>query len=276
VKLACSSMLVPSNSFREKLTLLERCGYEGVEIRLLESEATPERVAEIEGALAESPIRACALVFPGPAYQLTFDSEDAKRAKLANAKKALEIGARLGAPVFVTPEYQPRPLTLFYAPKPLDDLERESFSGFLGEIAEYAEKVSAIALLEPINRYETHFYYRLEDVMTVCDQVGSKRIKIVADFFHMNIEERDIAASIKKAAGYIYHVQLADSNRLLPGQGHTDFRPGFAALGQIGYDRYMALECRIPNDPERDLAQSVQYLRQCLEDSYVQTRALRS
>ncbi len=108
-------------------------------------------------------------------------------------------------------------------------------------------------MLEPINRYETHFYHRLDQARAVCDQIDSDRIKICADFFHMNIKEPDIAASIESSAGYIFHVQLGDSNRLLPGQGHIDFPSGFAALQRIGYDRYLALECRIQDQPEREL-----------------------
>jgi len=264
MKLACSSMLVPVGSFREKLALLECFGYAGIEVRLLESDATPQRLAEIEEALSESPVEASSVIVPGPAYQLVFDSEEAGLRKLALAKKAVEIGARLGCGALITPEYRPQPLTLFFSPEPLSVGERELFARFLTDLAEHAERVSGIAMLEPINRYETHFYYRLEEVMAVCDQIGSERIKICADFFHMNIEERDIAASIESAAGYIYHVQLGDSNRLLPGQGHIDFRSGFAALRRIGYDRYMALECRVPDDPERELPECARYLRQCL------------
>ncbi|MEM2936505.1 MAG: sugar phosphate isomerase/epimerase, partial [Candidatus Bathyarchaeia archaeon] len=94
--------------------------------------------------------------------------------------------------------------------------------------------------------------------------VGREHVKIMADFFHMSIEEADIPASIKKAADYIVHVHLADSNRLLPGHGHTDFKRGFAALKKIGYRNFMALECGIPGDPEIELPKCVKYLKQLI------------
>jgi sugar phosphate isomerase/epimerase len=270
MKLACSSKMAPGTSFSEKLVNLERLGFEGVEVRLFENEATPGRVAEMEKALAESPIEVCSLIVPSPVYMSPLDSDEALRAKIASAKRALDIGARLGGGVFITPEYCPQlPLPLWDRPRPLSERKRdkELLFGLLSEMADYAEKVNAMAVLEPINRYETRFYHSLAEVMAVCDDVGSERIKMVIDFFHMNIEEQDIAASIERAAGYVYHVQLGDSNRELPGQGHTDFTSGFAALRRIGYDRYMALECRVPREPERELAECVQYLRQCLADS---------
>ncbi len=86
MKLACSSMLLPVDNFREKLTLLESFGYEGIEIRLLESEATPQKIAEIKESLEESPIEASSIIMPGPAYQLAFESEEARVAKLALAE----------------------------------------------------------------------------------------------------------------------------------------------------------------------------------------------
>ena len=95
---------------------------------------------------------------------------------------------------------------------------------------------------------------------------GSPRVRIAMDFFHMNIEEANLAQSIENAAGYVDHVQLGDSNRELPGKGHTDFTAGFAALRKIGHLGYMALECRQPADPERQLSECAAYLRRCLQD----------
>jgi len=260
--------MAPGNTIREKLANLERLGYEGVEVRLLLQEATPEVVAEYEEALAASSLGIGAVIAPGPAYALSFDSEESKEIKLEGAKRALEIGAQLGAASFITPEYSPQsPLPLWYPAKRLSPREEELFYSFMAEVAEHAEKLATTALLEPINRYETHFYYSIADVMAVCDRVGSPRIRMVIDFFHMNIEEADIPRSIESAAGYVQHVQLGDNNRELPGKGQTDFRAGFAALRKIGYDGYMALECRLPADPEQELAACARYLRRCLEES---------
>lgn len=268
MKIACSTFMAPGETIREKLANLERLGYEGVEVRLMQQEATPEVVAEYEEAFAGSPLGIGAVIAPSPAYAVLFDSAESRDIKLAGAKRALEIGAQLGAGSFITPEYRPQsPIPLWDPPKRLSPREEELYYSFMAEVAEHAEKLSTIALLEPINRYETHFYYSIADAMAVCDRVGSPRVRIAIDFFHMNIEEADIPKSIEGAAGYVRHVQLGDSNRELPGKGHTDFRAGFAALRKIGYEGYMALECRLPADPERELRECVHYLRRCLQDS---------
>ncbi len=267
MKLACSIMMAPGNTFREKLLNVRSYGYEGVEIRILADEATPERVAEMRQALDETGMGVGAVIVPGPTYALPFDTPESTELKLGAARHALEVGAGLGAPTFITPEYRPQPLPLWFPLRRLSAGEEELFYGFMAGVAEHAEKVSATAVLEPINRYETHFYYSIADVMAVLDRVASPRINLVIDFFHMNMEEADIPAAIESAAGLVRHVQLGDNNRLLPGRGHTDFVSGFAALRRIGYDRYMALECQIPPDPERDLPACAAYLRLCLEAS---------
>ena len=63
--------------------------------------------------------------------------------------------------------------------------------------------------------------------------VGNPWCKIHLDTFHMNIEEADLGTSIRAAGALVRDVHLADSHRLWPGTGHTDFRPGFAE--EIGY-----------------------------------------
>ena len=85
-------------------------------------------------------------------------------------------------------------------------------------------------------------------------------IKIMADFFHINIEESHIEESLRAAGDYIAHIHLADSIRWLPGYGHIDFRPGFRARAEIGF-KYMALECSVPGDPYEELPQAAEYLR---------------
>ena len=48
-------------------------------------------------------------------------------------------------------------------------------------------------------------------------------MKLLADLFHMNIEEANLAEAIRAAGSHIGHVHFADSNRRAAGMGHTDF-----------------------------------------------------
>ncbi len=120
MKLACNTWMLPGNNYREKFANLVRYGFEGYELRLPEDEATPDRLAEIEEALEGKSIGLGCVIFPCAAFAVPMTSEESKCDKLKGARKALEIGARLGGPVMVTPEYRPQsPLPLWHRPRPL-------------------------------------------------------------------------------------------------------------------------------------------------------------
>lgn len=97
-------------------------------------------------------------------------------------------------------------------------------------------------LLEPLNRYECDFINRLADVAAIAAEVGAPNLRLLADTFHMNIEEPDIAQSLKAARQILGHVHLADSNREAPGHGHLDIPAVLAALVEIGYRGYLSFE----------------------------------
>jgi len=80
----------------------------------------------------------------------------------------------------------------------------------------------------------------------------------------MSIEETRIDRAIEQGKDFIHHIHLADSNRLLPGYGHTDFRTLFTALRKMGYSKYMVLECTVPGLAEQELPKCVRYLRRCM------------
>jgi sugar phosphate isomerase/epimerase len=115
--------------------------------------------------------------------------------------------------------------------------------------------------LEPLNRYEDAVLNTLLEAVSVIEEVGSPLIRVMPDFFHMNIEEADLGASLRASANHIGHLHLADSNRRLPGLGHTDFASAFAVLANIGYRGALAIECRVTGDPNVALPQALAFLR---------------
>ncbi len=81
------------------------------------------------------------------------------------------------------------------------------------------------------------------------------------DFFHVAIEEADIAQAIRLAGNRIKHVHLADNNRMLPGYGNIDWAGCIAALKSVGYAGYLNLECSASGDPATTLPAASQFLR---------------
>ena len=115
---------------------------------------------------------------------------------------------------------------------------REALAGF----GEWAAPYNVPLLFEPLNRYETDVANTLDDGRRLVTEAGAANVKLLADLFHMNIEEADMAESIRAAGKLVGHVHFADSNRLPAGGGHTDFAPIVQALREIGYDGYASVE----------------------------------
>ena len=112
----------------------------------------------------------------------------------------------------------------------------------LNELGEYASKWEQVLLYEPLNRYETDLINTIGEASTLLDTMGNPNVKLLADLFHMNIEEVDSAAALRDNASNIGHIHFVDSNRWPAGFGHTKFAPIAGALKEIEFDGYVAME----------------------------------
>lgn len=262
MKIACQEGMVPGKTLEEKFRNLERWGYQGMEFWGSALLAEPDKVKEIKRLSSKGKVKACTICAGYKGCLLDGQKSERDQA-IADIKALLTIGRELGVVGLIMVPVFGKPRLPDLSPYASDrELEEKLLVALLNELGEHAAKVKCTILVEPLNRYETHFLNRLEQAVAIVKKVKNPYVKIMADFFHMSIEERDIAASIKKAGPWIQHVHLADSTRLLPGHGHTDFASGFKALKDIGFDKYMAMECGIPGDPAVELPKSAQYLRQ--------------
>jgi sugar phosphate isomerase/epimerase len=116
-------------------------------------------------------------------------------------------------------------------------------------------------IYEPLNRYETNLFNRLGDAAKFLELHDLKNVVLLADLFHMNIEERDLAAAIREAGSHIGHVHFADSNRQAMGFGHTDAKRVIAALREIHYSGYLSAEIFPLPDPEIAARQTISSIR---------------
>ncbi|MGA3352589.1 MAG: sugar phosphate isomerase/epimerase family protein [Acidimicrobiales bacterium] len=115
--------------------------------------------------------------------------------------------------------------------------------------ADVAVAAGVEVMLEPINRYETDFVRTAEEGLQLIEEVGSPALRLLLDCFHMNIEERDFATTIRRVGDRLGYVHLADSNREAPGQGHINFGEVFQALDDTGYSGPLVAEVLpLPDD----------------------------
>ena len=123
-----------------------------------------------------------------------------------------------------------------------DGVDRETARGYLADaledLGEHAAQYGVPLIYEPLNRYETNMANTVADGRHAARVARDGNVVLLADLFHMNIEEVDIAAALRAGGRHIGHVHFVDSNRRPAGCGHLDFPPIAAALRAIGYDGY--------------------------------------
>ena len=110
------------------------------------------------------------------------------------------------------------------------------------ELAETAESLGIDLCLEVVNRFETYILNTSKEAVRYCKAVGSKRVKILLDTFHMNIEEDNIGDAIRLAGPYLGHLHVGEGNRKVPGKGHLPWKEIGKALRDIQYDKGVVME----------------------------------
>ena len=129
----------------------------------------------------------------------------------------------------------------------------------VGQYAEYGLANGVSIVIEPINRYETNYINTIQDALQFIKDVGRDNLGVLADTFHMNIEEADLAESLRSARDRIRHVQFTDSNRLAAGCGHINFHELAAVLRESGYDGYLSTETLPLPDSRTAAQQAIEY-----------------
>lgn len=143
----------------------------------------------------------------------------------------------------------------------LPGMDREQVMNWLAdglnELGNHAGFLGVPLIYEPLNRYETNLLNTLEAGAKFIDTLKTKNLKLLADLFHMNIEETDLAESIYSFGSYIGHVHFADSNRKPVGFGHTEMATIAAALKEIEYSGFVSAEAFPYPDPDEAAKQTI-------------------
>ena len=108
--------------------------------------------------------------------------------------------------------------------------------------ADYAQQKGVRLCIEAINRYETYFVNTLTKAYALVREIDHPAVGIMADMFHMSIEENNIGRSLRMIADRLIHVHIADNTREAAGLGSTDFKDMLYVLRDIGYDGPLTME----------------------------------
>jgi len=260
VREAASGPFVFHEPLAEGFALAKEAGFDDVELFLPGPEAVS--VDEIK-SLAETQGLGIAAVGTGAGMlrhglSLTDPSPEKRAAALEFIEQMIAFGGQLGAPAILGSMQG----------KWGGDVTKDRALAWLADALRAAGKSAAKHgvpfLYEPLNRYESNLINRLADATAFLEENALENILLLADLFHMNIEESDLAAAIRTAGKHIGHIHYADSNRRAMGFGHTDPKPILAALKEINYTGHLSAEILPLPDPITAACQTMQSIRSAL------------
>lgn len=244
--------------WEEGVRLAASLGYDAVELAVRDP-GTIDREA-VRRAISDSGMGVAA-IGTGQAYLkdgLSFTSDDAGiRARAIERMGAhIQMAGEYGAPVIVG---------LIRGRIGRDRAAAEGrFVEALTRLLPVAERGEVRLLIEPINRSETDFLNTIGEALQIIDRMGSSRVQVLADTYHMHIAERSVEDALRACGRRLGHVHVADSNRQAPGLGKLDFGRILEVLEEIGYGGFLSAEIVPVPDSDSAARQTVQHLRSLL------------
>ena len=156
-------------------------------------------------------------------------------------RKVVDIAATVGSPVIGGPAYASVGRTW-----PMSTAERQEryaeLRTALRPVVEYAADAGVRLAVEPLNRYETSLLNTVDQALEALDGLPTDGCGLTLDIYHMNIEEQDVPAAIRRAGSSIAHVQVCANDRGSPGADHLDWLGIMAALDDAGYAGPLVIE----------------------------------
>jgi sugar phosphate isomerase/epimerase len=239
IVLASESEVIPlglRGDFEKNIKYVSEIGFDGAELSIMDIRSVdPKKIKEITkryGLII--PAIGAGRYFSKNGFFFSSKEKDVRQKAIKEVNKYIKFSSQLNSH-FIIGLVQ-------------GNFENSYEEGFkyveecLQECVRVAEAEGVILLLEPINHLSPGIIRTVGEGIRMLNEVNSSSIKLLIDTYHMNIEERSITESIKKAKGYIGHVHLSDDNRLAPGQGHIDFGAIAKILKEIGYQGFVSGE----------------------------------
>jgi sugar phosphate isomerase/epimerase len=274
MRYAISNWIYAGEPLRDSFARLARFGYQAIELV-----GEPDRIAvpEAQALSREFAIPVTSVltwcIWGIPGRDLASPDEKERAAAVEYGQACVDLAADLGAPVLVVlPSPAGRTAPTGH-PKTEAEWNKGAARewdlavGSLRQLADYAARRKVLLGLEPVNRYESFLVTNLDQALRFLEAVGAENLKLHLDTFHMNIEEADPAQAIRQAGELLVNIHLSDSNRLPPGQGHTDFLGLLRALHQIDYLGALTLE---PVPPGSDALMAADASALPLRDRYAE------
>ena len=216
-----------------------RWGFDTVEIPIEDpSHIDPAKVRAAADKAGIAIGSVCACMGPGRDFRGTAEEQ---ATAMTYCKALIDQAVVLGCPSLIGPVYSV--VGKADAVEPAQQKQEWALVvKNLKELAAYARAKGVTICIEPLNRFETDFLNTCDQGLRLVRAVKSPAVKLHLDTFHMNIEEKDQAAAIRKAGRLLGHFHACGSDRGTPGGDHIAWPSIVKALKAVGYKGDVVIE----------------------------------
>lgn len=198
----------------------------------------PARAAKV---LTDEGLAASVCLVMPPGRDLVAASADTVRATQDYLKHVIDVAAVVGSPVIGGPAYSSVGRTWRMTPQQRLDAYDELRTN-LAPVVHHAIGAGVRIAVEPLNRYETSLLNTVDQTLEALAGLPAEGVGVLLDLYHLNIEERDVPAAIRRTGDSTAHVQVCGNDRGAPGRDHHDWPGVMAAFADIGYDGALCIE----------------------------------
>jgi len=252
--------MVFQGDFFESFSLLKKYDFDGMEMMVRDpSELNLNEIDKLSRDFGiEIPVICTGEIYGRDRLSFMDPDEDIRIEALERTKSVIQLAAVFGAKVNIG-----RLRGKYYSHIPKEISEEWMYSAF-ARISEFAEKKDVILILEPATHIYTNCITSTQQGIDVVKKVGSENFRLMADLFHMNLEDKSMEESFRKASPYLEHIHLCDSNRCPPGMGVFDFPRIIDIIKDTGYRGYVSAEVFQEPDQYSAIAMTSKALRPIL------------
>jgi D-psicose/D-tagatose/L-ribulose 3-epimerase len=236
--------------FKSLLGELRDLGFWGVELNVSDPrDCAPETVRGfLAGFGLELSMLATGLTAKRLGLSLSHPEEDVRRRSVDKCREMIDWAAAARAGIIIGF------LKGGVSPDPAGSQARLRES--LELLVPYAAGRSTPILVEATNRYESSVATTIDETVALLEGLDADHANVLPDTFHMNIEEADMFASLRRHRARFISLHLSDNNRRFPGFGSIDFGRLIRQLREDGYTGRLAVEGTTGGDVRADVRRS--------------------
>ncbi|SDY14442.1 Sugar phosphate isomerase/epimerase [Acetomicrobium thermoterrenum DSM 13490] len=243
-------------NLQQNLEKLKKLSYDGVELAIRDPSTVD--IDEMNALLNKNNFTVCAIgtgqAFVEDGLSLTHPDPNIRAYAINRIKKFINLASNItGKPKII--------IGLIRGIKKTNVNVENYFYKSMQDILLEAEKYKIDILIEPINRYETDFINNIHEALIFIKKLNHPRLLLLADTFHMNIEEPNVWQSLEICKEKLGHIHVADTNRWAPGYGHFEWDIFSQTLKKISYSGWISGEMLPKPSEDEAISHTITLLR---------------